>query len=97
MSAWSSRALNCVKTSVCGSGYVDQVTYSVLLVQYHEYLNTYVERPCECDLQGEGLTELRKKPLFCQLVFSGRNEGGDDGLSKYRTSHRCVYEPSEAL
>ena len=45
----------------------------------------------------EGLTELREKPLICQLVFSGRNEGGGDGLSKCRTSHSYIHEPPEAL
>lgn len=65
-------------------------------MQSHECLNICVETLGEWVEGKEGLTELREKPLFCQMFLSVGSEGGGSGLSKYRASQCYIYESPEA-
>lgn len=65
-------------------------------MQSHEHLNVCVETLRVWAEGKEALTELREKPLFCQMFLFVGNRGGGNGLSQHRASQLYIYESSEA-
>lgn len=55
-------------------------------MQSHRCLNVCVETLGVWAEGKEGLTELRKKPLFCQMFLPVGKEGGANGLRKRKAS-----------